>query len=169
MKKNRFVGRYLAFFLFVVLPSGLILSCKESDDDLVKRKTITEVIADNDQFSILEDVIAHAQMRDALRTGELTFFAPDNAAFGRANIFSSSVFTALPADSAKKFLQNHIIGKDRIAYSSFVAGKKKALTGKEITFTKTDSVVVVNQNNIVTPDISAANGVIHVIDSLIVR
>ena len=169
MKKNRFVGRCLAFFLFVVLPSGLIVSCKESDDDLVKRKTITEVIADNDQFSILEDVIAHAQMRDALRTGELTFFAPDNAAFGRANIFSSTALTSLPADSARKFLQNHIIPRERLSYTNFVAGKKKSITGREITFTKTDSVVIVNQNNIITPDISAANGVIHIIDSLIVR
>jgi uncharacterized surface protein with fasciclin (FAS1) repeats len=169
MKKNRFVRRCLAFFLLVVLPSGLIVSCKESDEDIVKRKTITEVIVENDQFSILEDLVFHAKMGDALRTGELTVFAPDNAAFGRANIFSSTVFTSLPSDSVKKFLQNHIIPKERIGYSSFAAGKKKAITGREIIFTKTDSVVIVNQNNIVTPDISAANGVIHIIDSLIVR
>lgn len=50
MKKNRFVRRCLAFFLLVVLPSGLIVSCKESDEDIVKRKTITEVIVENDQL-----------------------------------------------------------------------------------------------------------------------
>ncbi|MCE7067842.1 fasciclin domain-containing protein [Dyadobacter sp. CY326] len=169
MKKNRFVGRCLTFFLLVLLPSGLIISCKEDEDDIVKGKTITEVIIENDRFSILEEVILHAKMGDALRTGDVTFFAPDNAAFGKANIFDSKGFIALPADSAKKFLQNHIIPKKRIEYAQFVAGKEKSLTGKEITFTKTDSVIIVNQNNIIVPNIGAANGVIHIIDSLIVK
>ena len=169
MKKNRFVRRCLPFFLLAVLPSGLIISCKEDDDDIVKRKTITEAIIENDRFSILEEIIAEARMTDALRTGDITFFAPDNAAFGRANIFSAAEVTRASADSSRKFLQNHIIPKKRIDYNKFIAGKEKSLTGKEITFTKTDSVVIVNQNNIVVPDIGAANGVIHIIDSLLVK
>jgi len=169
MKKNRFVRRCLAFFLVAVLPSGVIISCKEKNEDIVKRKTITEVIIENERFSILEDIMIHAGMNDALRTGEITFFAPDNSAFGKANIFSSSVITSLPADSARKLINSHIIGKERIDYSSLKEGKKKTIRGNEIMLTKTDSIFAVNRADIILPDISAANGVIHIIDSLAVR
>ena len=169
MKKNRFAGRCLTFFLLIGLSSGLMVSCTEKSEDIVKNKTITEVIIENDNFSILEEIMLNAEMSDALRAGEITFFAPDNEAFGKANIFSSSVITSRGADSARIFLQNHIVPKERLAYEFIQTGKKKTLTGKEIEFTKVDSVVNVNKSEIVIPDLSAANGVIHVIDSLIVR
>lgn len=169
MKKNRFVGRYVAFFLLAVLSSGVIISCKEKNEDIVKRKTITEVIMENERFSILKDIMIHAKMTDALRTGEITFFAPDNSAFGKANIFASSVITGLPADSARKLINNHIIGKKRLEYKDLLVAKEKSLTGKELSLTKTDSIFAVNKADIILPDISAANGVIHIIDSLAVR
>ncbi|MCF0053085.1 fasciclin domain-containing protein [Dyadobacter sp. LJ53] len=169
MKKNRFVWPYVAFFLLAVLSSGVIISCKEKNEDIVKRKTITEVILENERFSILKDLMIHARMNDDLRTGEVTFFAPDNAAFGRANIFSSSVITALPADSARKLINNHIVGKKRLSYKDLLVAKEKSLTGKELSLTKTDTIFSVNKADIILPDISAANGVIHIIDSLAVR
>ncbi|MCF2490124.1 fasciclin domain-containing protein [Dyadobacter sp. CY347] len=169
MKKNRFVGRCLAFFLLAVLPSGLIISCTEKSEDIVKRKTITEVIMENERFSILKDIMIHAKMTDALRTGEITFFAPDNSAFGKANIFSSNVITALPADSAIKLINNHIVGKKRLEYKDLTVAKEKSITGKELSLTVKDSIFAVNKADIIFSNISAANGVIHIIDSLAVR
>jgi uncharacterized surface protein with fasciclin (FAS1) repeats len=93
MKKNRFAGRCVRFFLGVVVFSTAVFSCKESKEDLLKPKTITDVIIENEQFSILEEIVRYADMRDALRTDEITLFAPDNNAFGKANIFSSSNYT----------------------------------------------------------------------------
>ncbi|WP_026631264.1 fasciclin domain-containing protein [Dyadobacter alkalitolerans] len=169
MKKNRFVGRCLAFFLLAVLPSGVIISCTEKSEDIVKGKTITEVIMENERFSILKDLMLYAKMSDGLRTGDVTFFAPDNAAFGRANIFSASELTMLPEDSIRKLINNHIVGKERLDYNRLKEGKKKTLGGKELSITKTDSIFSVNRADIILSDISAANGVIHIIDSLAVK
>ena len=164
MKKNRFVGRWATFFLIATLVSATVFSCKEDKDDLVKPKTIADVILENGQFSILKDIMIRAKMTDALRTDNLTVFAPDNNAFGKANIFSSSV---IPDDSVKYFLQNHII-KDRIEAADLKLGNHPALNKANLVITKTDSVVAVNKSDVVIPNVNADNGVIHVIDSVVV-
>jgi uncharacterized surface protein with fasciclin (FAS1) repeats len=167
MKKNRFAGRCVRFFLGVVVFSTAVFSCKESREDLLKPKTITDVIIENDQFSILREIVTYAKMGDALRTDNLTLFAPDNNAFGKANIFSSSKYTN--EDSAKIFLKNHIIEKEIIDYDNLKAGVKKSLNKKDLIITKIDSVVAINKSDIVKRNVNAANGIIHVIDSLVVR
>jgi uncharacterized surface protein with fasciclin (FAS1) repeats len=169
MKKNRFIGLTGIFFLLISLGSGIIVSCKEKDEDIVKPKTITDIILENNQFSILREIMFYAEMTDALRTDELTFFAPSNDAFGKANIFSATVITSLPADSARHFIKSHIIGKKKLMFSELAAGQEKALSGHTLTITKTDSNIAVNKSDIVIKDLNADNGVIHVIDSLAVE
>ncbi|CAG5070119.1 hypothetical protein DYBT9623_02859 [Dyadobacter sp. CECT 9623] len=164
MKKNRFVGRWATFFLIATLFSATVISCKENSEDLVKPKTIADVILENGQFSILKDIMVRARMTDALRTDNITLFAPDNNAFGRANIFSSSV---IPDDSVKYFLQNHII-KNRTEAAELKLGNHPALNKANLVVTKTDSIVAVNKSDVVIPNVNADNGVIHVIDSVLV-
>lgn len=169
MKKNSFIVRYRAFFLVAVLFSAVLLSCKEDDDDLVKPKTITDVILTNEQFSILREIILSTGMGDALRAGEVTLFAPDNAAFQRAGMTASSI-TSLSGDSAKAFVKNHILGK-RYEFSALPMGKLETLNNKNfIQVAKTaDSTITVNGAEIVTKNINADNGIIQVIDSVLVR
>jgi uncharacterized surface protein with fasciclin (FAS1) repeats len=167
MKKNRFAGRCVRFFLSVVVFSTAVFSCKESKEDLLKPKTINDVIIENQQFSILREIVRYADMGDALRTDNITFFAPDNAAFGKANISSSSNYT--DKATAKAFLQNHMIAKEIIDYDKLKAGVKKSLNNKDLSITKIDSVVAINKSDIVIKNVHADNGIIHVIDSLVVR
>ena len=166
MKKNSFIVRYRAFFLVAVLFSAVLLSCKEDDDDLVKPKTITDVILTNEQFSILREIILSAGMGDALRAGEVTLFAPDNAAFQRAGMTAGSI----PQASALNFVQNHMVGK-RYEFSKLPMGKLESLNKKNlIQIAKTaDSTITVNGSEIVTKNVNADNGIIQVIDSVLVR
>jgi uncharacterized surface protein with fasciclin (FAS1) repeats len=168
MKKNRFIGRWAAFFLTTVLFSATVVSCKEDSDDLVKPETITDVILQNDQFSILREIMIFTKMTDALRTDNLTVFAPDNNAFGKANIFSAADITRLPGDSAKIFLQNHII-KNKTALAELKVGEHVTLNKAKVNVTKVDSTVSVNKADVVIPNVNADNGVIHVIDSVLVK
>ncbi|KQS33076.1 fasciclin domain-containing protein [Dyadobacter sp. Leaf189] len=167
MKKNRFVGRWATFFLIAISISATVLSCKEDSKDLVKPKTITDVILENEQFSILRDLMIHAGMSDALRTENLTVFAPDNNAFGKANI-SASLITQLPKDSAKLFLQNHIL-KNKTKLSDLKVGEQLTLNRVKVNIARVDSIVSINKADVVIPNVNADNGVIHVIDSVVVR
>jgi uncharacterized surface protein with fasciclin (FAS1) repeats len=49
------------------------------------------------------------------------------------------------------------------------AGVEKSLNNKDLSITKIDSVVAINKSDIVIKNVHAANGIIHVIDSLVVR
>lgn len=166
MKKIDFVSRYRAFFLIAVLFSGVISSCSESDKDIVKPKTITDVIFENEQFSILKEIIVSTKMGDALRTDELTVFAPNNAAFLRSGVTASSITSQTP-DSAMSFLEYHMLGK-RYEFSGLRTGKNEAINKKYLVILKTaDSTITVNDALITLKDINAANGVIHIIDHVL--
>lgn len=167
MKKNRFAGRCVRFFLGVVVFSTAVFSCKENNEDLIKPKTITDVLIENEQFSILWEIVTYAKMGDALRTEEITLFAPDNKAFAKANISSSSKYS--DQATAEAFIQNHIIANKVIKYDDFKASVEKSKNKKDLSITKIDSVVAINKSDIVKRDVNADNGIIQVIDSLVVN
>jgi len=168
MKKNHFIGRHRAFFLVTVLFSGIAFSCQEDDKDLVKPKTVTDVILENSQFSILREIIAGTEMGDALRTNELTLFAPNDAAFNRSGITASSI-TSLPRQSGISFVNNHILNKP-YRTEELKSGNLAALNGKNLTIAKStgsDSTIRVNRAVIVQKNINADNGVIHIVDRVL--
>ncbi|WP_215237050.1 fasciclin domain-containing protein [Dyadobacter helix] len=166
MKKNSFVWRYGAFFLSTLIALSLFSSCSDKDADLVKPKTITDVILQNNDFTIFREIVASSKMSDALRTENLTLFAPNDAAFRRSGITSASVITSLPGDSAQSFILYHL-HKGRVEYSALKAGNLEALNGQNLVLSKRDSTIVVNKADIILKDVNADNGIIHVIDRVL--
>lgn len=169
MKKNRFVGRWVTFFLAAGVLSTVAVSCKESESDKVKPKAMTDVIMENPEFSMLKEIMIAANMRDAFRSQNYTLFAPDNNAFKKANIFSASAITSLPSKGAEKFLNRHVL-KGSVDFSGLKAkpGDKESLDGK-ITIEVKENVVSANKSDIIKQDVNAANGLIQVIDSVLVN
>ena len=167
MKKNNFISRSKALFLIAVLFSGVVLSCQENEKDLVKPKTITDVILENSQFSILREIILGTKMADALRTENLTLFAPNDAAFQKANITAANVIS-WPKDSAASFIDYHILaGVSK--FSQLKTGTNIALNRQNFTIARgADSTITVNKAKIVTKDVNADNGVIHIVDQLLI-
>ena len=168
MKKTNFTGRYKAFFLFALLFSGALLSCQESDKDLVKPKTIADVLKENDQFSILQEIIVALKAEDSFRTENLTLFAPNNTAFLKSQVTASQI-VSLPKDSAMSFLNYHIIGLRKTA-AELKAGPVETLDKKRtINVQKgTDSTIVtINRAVIVQKNVNADNGIIQVVDRLL--
>ena len=168
MKKNNFVVRYRAFFLIAALFSGVLLSCAEKEEDLLKPKTITDIILQNDQFSILREIIKGVGMQDALRTGDVTLFAPNDAAFRKSGITAATVI-ALRKDSAVSFVNYHIL-KDYKKFSDLKTENITALNHRVLIFRRTgDSTVTVNGALITIKNFKADNGVIHVVDNVLTK
>jgi len=169
MKKNNFVVRYRAFFLVAVLSSAVILSCKESDKDLVKPKTITDVLLENEQFSIFREILVTTKLADGLRTDNVTLFAPNNAAFLNSKITAAQIL-AMPKDSTIWFVNHHIIPSIK-KYADLKSEKIIAVNKDTLNFQKSsvDSAITVNGAVIVTKDIHADNGYIQVINSVLLH
>ena len=136
----------------------------------VEKKDIVDTAAANEDFSTLVTAVQEAGLVEALKAdGPYTVFAPTNAAFD-----------ALPDGTLDTLLMDENVGQlQAILKLHVVSGKIKAgdiaegttevetLNGDTIEVTKTDAGVTVGGANVVTTDIWTSNGVIHVIDSVI--
>lgn len=156
---------------FLVIASGLLItstqvSCSK-DDPAPAPKNIAEIVSSDANFSLLKQAIDKAGLGTALSSGTLTVFAPDNAAFAASGITSATINTLSAADLAE-ILTYHVVAA-RIGSSGVPASDSvNTLNGENIYASKNANGVFVNGSKVKTADIDAANGVIHVISSVLI-
>jgi uncharacterized surface protein with fasciclin (FAS1) repeats len=132
--------------------------------------TIVGVASGDPQFSTLVSLIKKAGLVNALSgTSKLTVFAPTNAAFAKL-----PKATLQKVQSDKKLLTSiltyHVV-KGAVPASKVVnlSGKSvKTLNGKSIKVRVSAGKVYVNKAQVTKTDIKASNGVIHVIDRVLI-
>lgn len=132
--------------------------------------TVVDVAVSNPEFSTLVTALKAADLVDALKgPGQFTVFAPTNAAF--AALPAGALDDVLKPENKAKLqaiLKYHVIPA-RIE-SAAIAGKKltspATLQGASLAIDATRGVNVAGAN-VVTADVRAANGVIHVIDKVL--
>jgi uncharacterized surface protein with fasciclin (FAS1) repeats len=124
----------------------------------------TAVAAGN--FKTLASALTAAGLIDTLKgKGPFTVFAPTDAAFAK---IPKADLDALLKDKAKltAVLTYHVV-PGKVMAADVKAGKVKTVQGSEITISTTGGVMV-DKAKVTATDIVAANGVIHVIDTVII-
>ena len=100
-------------------------------------------------------------------TGPFTVFAPTDAAFTAAGIDLTSFDTDAENATLVDILTYHVVSGS-VASTALTDGQTAtALNGDSVTFTVNAAGVQVNDANVVTADVAASNGVIHVIDKVL--
>ncbi|MFM7070034.1 MAG: fasciclin domain-containing protein [Actinomycetes bacterium] len=141
-------------------------------------QSIVEIASANGSFGTLLTAVGCADpgVAAALTSGDqYTVFAPTDAAFAAAGLDSSNVCTALPQSTLTSVLLYHVTGGRRSANSVLPpkAGKSRTvstlLEGQVLKVSKAGVISTTSGGSatIVAPNISATNGVIHVIDSVL--
>ena len=128
-------------------------------------KDIVDVAVGAGNFKTLVAAVQAAGLVDTLKSpGPFTVFAPTDAAFAK---IPKATLDALLADKAKltAVLTYHVV-PGKVMAKDVKAGKVKTAQGGELTITTTGGVKV-DGANVVTTDIAASNGVIHVIDTVV--
>ncbi len=160
--------RSLMLVLFAT--SALVITgCDDDDNDGNDLKTITEVVVDGDDFTLLEAAVVRAGLADALAQGTLTVFAPTDEAFQAAGFADVAAINATPVATLQAVLQYHVINA-AVASSAIPAADNTAQTtlgGGTIYITKNGSGVSVNGAVVTQADVSALNGVIHVVNKVL--
>lgn len=139
--------------------------------------SILEIAATNENFSILEQAVLFAGLDDVLEgKRQLTVFAPTNDAFvallGDLGLTAEQLFVEKNKGLVTDILLYHVAPGKRQAKSVINAEQIRMLLGKftEIE-TEGGNVLIGNEENgfatIIQTDIFASNGVIHVIDSVL--
>ncbi|MEI6729540.1 MAG: fasciclin domain-containing protein [bacterium] len=129
----------------------------------------TAVAAGN--FTSLAKALQAADLVNTLKgAGPFTVFAPTDAAFAK---LPADTVKALLTDSAKKadlvkILTYHVVSGKVNASEVVKLTSAKTVQGSEIKITVKNGEVFLNDNvKVVTTDIQASNGIIHVIDTVL--
>ena len=130
--------------------------------------TIVEVAQGNEDFSTLVAAITAAGLGEALSgEGPFTVFAPTNAAFAALpEGLLEKLLLPENKDALTKILTYHVVS-GKIMAADVAAGDVTTLEGSAFAIT-TEGGVKVNAANVTATDVPASNGVIHVIDAVIV-
>ncbi len=140
-----------------VLAMGMAFSAQAKD--------IVETAVGAGNFKTLATALTAAGLIDTLKgNGPFTVFAPTDAAFAK---IPKADLDALLKDKAKltAVLTYHVVA-GKVMAADVKAGKVKTVQGSEITVATTGGVTV-DGAKVSATDLVASNGVIHVIDSVI--
>lgn len=129
-------------------------------------KNIIETAVGNPDFSTLVTAIKKAELVNTLSgTGPFTVFAPTNAAFAK---IPDATLQAVLADKTKltSILTYHVVSGKVMAKDVATMTEAKTVQGSKITIDAKHGVMI-NTAKVITADIECSNGVIHVIDTVL--
>ena len=162
-------------FLLLFVSVFIFQSCDDNDDDtVIKTNTIVDV-AVNAELTSLVAAVTRADLAGTLSApGEKTVLAPTNEAFAAfldENDFES--VDDVPADVLRNILLNHVI-EGKLAstdlstgYANTMATSAASNTEMSIYIDTRDGVKFNGISSVITPNVNADNGIVHVVDRVI--
>ncbi|WP_416208209.1 fasciclin domain-containing protein [Halomonas sp.] len=138
-------------------------------DDHGMKKDIVDTAAGAGQFETLVAAVEAAGLVETLKgEGPFTVFAPTDEAFGA--LPEGTVESLLEPENQEQLqaiLTYHVVPGNIMAEDAMAADSATTVQGQDITITTMDGSVMINDATVVQADIEASNGVIHVIDSVL--
>lgn len=162
MSKNSWKSLVACAIAIVVLTAGGMVSAEGARQDIVD----TAVGAGS--FNTLVAAIQAAGLVDALKgDGPFTVFAPSDEAF--AKLPAGTVESLLKPENKDKLvaiLTYHVVS-GKIMSGDVKPGLAATLQGSKLKISSKNGALMVDQATIVGVDVAATNGVIHIIDEVI--
>ncbi|MCO5322707.1 MAG: fasciclin domain-containing protein [Microthrixaceae bacterium] len=133
--------------------------------------TIVDIAAGNEDFSTLVTAVTEAGLVETLSgEGPYTVFAPTNAAFDALPEGTLDSLLEDPSGALTEILQLHVIaGEVDSAAAAAAVGTCVETLGGEVKVEEVDGGLTIGGAPISTTDLEASNGIIHVIDAVIVE
>ncbi|WP_430809924.1 MULTISPECIES: fasciclin domain-containing protein [unclassified Carboxylicivirga] len=150
----------------VVATNGIIHAINK----VIMPPTVVDIAIDNPDFSTLVAAVVKAELATTLSgDGPFTVFAPTNAAFEQvfADLGVSGI-DPLTKDDLTPILLAHVVSGN-VASNGLSNGNVPTLNTEKSLAVNIDNGVTIDETiNVVAPDIQGVNGIIHVIDKVIV-
>ena len=129
--------------------------------------SVADTIAVNPKLSTLSSLVTKTGLTDTLKsTGPFTVFAPSNEAFAKV---PAKTMEDLGKDPSKlrAVLAYHVVA-GKVMAADVKNGNSKTVNGATIALSRAGEFVTVEDAMVQTADISASNGVVHVVDSVLI-
>lgn len=162
--------KLISMFAIALIAMFAFTSCDDDDDDdnMIVTNDIVALATSTSDLSTLVTAISTANLTSTLQgEGPFTVFAPTNDAF--ENLEDGVLETLLDnPDVLAEVLQYHVVSGKVMSTDLMDGNVTTLLSGKSISVSIMDGVVTLNGNAMVTnADIEASNGVVHLIDEVL--
>jgi len=133
------------------------------------QKDIVETAIAAGTFNTLATALQAAGLTDTLKSrGPFTVFAPTDEAFSKLPAGTvESLLKPENKERLKAILLYHVVSGDVTAAQVVKLSAAKTVNGQDLKLTVNDGTVMVNDAKVVKADVLASNGVIHVIDTVL--
>jgi len=148
---------------------SVILPGKPAVAPKVAQKDVVDVAVEAGSFTTLVKIVSDLGLVDTLKSAKaLTIFAPTDDAFAK---LPAGTLESLSPEAAKKIILRHVV-EGKVPAAAVQTGSVVTFGSEKIKLVKSpEGGVSVKYNggtsNVVTADVNASNGVIHVIDKVI--
>lgn len=146
-----------------------IAGCAQAEHHDMKQKDIVDTAVEAGQFETLVAAVQAANLVDTLKSeGPFTVFAPTDEAFSA--LPDGTVEELLKPENQETLqavLTYHVVPGEIMAADAMAADSATTVQGQDITITTMDGKVMIDDATVISADIEASNGVIHVIDSVL--
>lgn len=148
----------------IIHPIGGVLLPPAADIEI---NSMVDVLALDGRFTTLIAAVQAAGLADALMTGgPFTLFAPTDDAFAALPSGTvESLVTNVPA--LQNILLYHVLGKEVPAVKLLGRHSIATLQGETVSTSVNRGGLLINDSQVVNPNVKAPNGIIHVIDAVL--
>jgi len=130
-------------------------------------KDIVETAVANGSFKTLATALEKTGLVETLKgKGPFTVFAPTDEAFAKLPAGTLDQLLANP-EQLKAILLYHVVAGDVPSTAAAKLNSAKTVNGAEVKIAAMGSTLMINDAHVAMPDVKASNGVIHVIDKVI--
>ena len=154
----------------------IIRAEEDMEAEMVEEATLVELVAGDERLSTLATVVTELGLADTIDGGEFTIFAPTNEAFDA--LFAALGITATDAlafpELVTPLVLYHAVEGTVLAETVVTLDGEEVETaqGETVLVSVTDDGVVLTTPlgdvNVIETDLTASNGVIHIVDGVLV-
>ncbi|MFQ3185347.1 fasciclin domain-containing protein [Marinomonas primoryensis] len=152
----------------LIVASFVFMSVAHADHHGMK-KDIVDVAVENGSFTTLVAAVKAAGLVDTLKSeGPFTVFAPTDDAF--AKLPKGTVEMLLKPENKDQLvavLTYHVVSGSVMAADVVKIDSAKTVQGQNVMVSVVDGNVMIDNAMVIIPDVKASNGVIHVIDTVL--
>lgn len=164
--RKNMVLQIAGIIVVMVLALSSCKKDKSTNPENPSTETIMDLVDGTADLSTLKAAIDTAMLRETLNSdGPFTVFAPTNAAFAEIDSDILAYLLANP-EELTKVLTNHVVD-GKVTSADLVNGDVTTLNGGVVTVDLTNGVMI-NNADVTTADVLATNGVVHIINKVLI-
>lgn len=173
MKNKKFINPRLWSIMMSFAIVGLLVSCSDDEPSVVETTdTIVDLATSNANLTVLTQALT--KFPDLVTTlsnesGDFTVFAPTDEAF--ANLLAAVGQTSLddiPESVIRRILEYHVVAGTLMSTDLSDGANASTVLGENVTVDIDGAAVAINSSNVTTADVGAANGVVHIVDAVLI-